>query len=134
MLGDLAVGTERAGHDDGDVVLAHDVARSIAHARLKPGVGDRREAPQRPEVVRGLLRVAHPELDVVDAVEGQEVLGLGVGVLVDVRAGLVGGAAGDRLGHRTWLLCCGEWRPEDHLRGLERRVARMVGPGPLRTR
>ena len=103
VLGDLAVRAQRAGHDERDVVLAHDVADAIADARLEARVGDRREAPQRAEVVRRLLGVADPELDVVDAVQGQEVLGLLVGVLVEVRAGLVGGAAGDRLGHVNGL-------------------------------
>ena len=92
VLGDLAVGAQRAGDDDGDVVLAHHVADPVADAGLEARVGDRREAPQGAVVVGGLLGVADPELDVVDAVERQEVLRLRVGVLVDVGAGLVGGA------------------------------------------
>ena len=110
VLGDLAVRAERAGQDDRDVVLAHHVAGAVADAGLQARIGDRREAPQGTEVVRRLARVADPELDVVDAVERQEVLRLRVGVLVDVGAGLVGGALrrgfpGDRIGHRTRLLC-----------------------------
>src|SRR4051794_7988632 len=103
MLGDLAVRRERASEHEGDVVAAHDEARPVADAGLESGKGDRGEAPQRPEVVRRLLRVADPELDVVDALQRQEVLGLVVGVLVDVRAGLVGGPAADRVGHVAGL-------------------------------
>ena len=50
VLGDLAVGRERRGQDDRDVVLAHDVAGPVADAGLEPGEGDRGEAPQGPEV------------------------------------------------------------------------------------
>jgi len=107
MLGDLALGPERRGEDEADVVLDHDEAGPIPNAGLESRVGHRREAPQRAVIVCGLLRVADPELDVVHAVERQEVLRLGVGILVDVGARLVGGTAGDRVGHRTRLLCCG---------------------------
>ena len=65
----------------------------------EPRVGHRREAPQGSVVVRGLLGVPDPELDVVDALEGQEVLRLGGRVRVDDRACLVGGAARERIGH-----------------------------------
>src|SRR2546423_1018245 len=72
-------------------------------AGLEPREGDGREAPQGPVVGRGLAGVAHPELDAVDALERQEVLGLRIGILVDVRAGLVrrGAArwAGGGVGH-----------------------------------
>ena len=77
VLGDLAVGGERRGEHDPDVVLLHHVARAVADARLEAGEGDRGEAPERAEVGRRLAGVADPELDVVDAVERQEVLGLG---------------------------------------------------------
>ena len=46
---------------------AHHVRGPVADARLEAGIGDRREAPQRAEVVRRLAGVADPELDVVDA-------------------------------------------------------------------
>ena len=99
VLGDLGVGRQGAGQDERDVVAPHHVARAIANTRLKPGIGDRREAPQGSEVVGGLARVTDPELDVVNALERQEVLCFLVGVLVEVRAGLVGGPPWDRLGH-----------------------------------
>ena len=89
-------GVSGAGQHDPDVVLPHDVARAVADAGLEAREGDRREAPQRAEVGRRLAGVAHPELDVVDAVERQEVLGLGVGVLVDMGARLVGGGRARR--------------------------------------
>ena len=96
VLGDLAVGRQRRGEHEPDVVLDHDVARPVADLGLEAAERDRREAPQRAVVGRGLAGVADPELDVVDALERQEVGGLGVGVRVDPGAGLVGGAAGDR--------------------------------------
>ena len=89
VLGDLAVGRQWRGEHEPDVVLLDHVRGAVADLRLEAGERGRREAPQR-AVVRGrLARVAHPELDVVDALERQEVLRLGVGVLVDLRAGLV---------------------------------------------
>ena len=89
VLGDLAVGRQRGGEDEADVVLLHHVRGAVADLGLQAGERGRREAPQRAVVVRRLARIADPELDVVDALQRQEVLGLGVGVLVDVRAGLV---------------------------------------------
>ena len=99
VLGDLAVRGERCREHEPDVVLDHHVAGPVADLRLEAAEGDRREAPQGPVVGGGLAGVADPELDVVDALERQEVRGLGVGVRVDPGAGLVGGTAGDRLGH-----------------------------------
>ena len=113
VLGDLAVRRQGAGQHDRDVVLAHDVARPVPDAGLEARVGDRGEAPERPEVVRGLAGVADPELDVVDALEGQEVLRLGVGILVDVGASLVGGPTGQRLGHWTHSSDAGGGRISD---------------------
>ena len=96
VLGDLAVGRQRRGEHEPDVVLDHDVARPVADLRLEAAEGDRREAPQGAVVGGRLAGVADPELDVVDALERQEVGRLGVGVRVDPGAGLVGGAARDR--------------------------------------
>ena len=50
---------------------------------LEPAERDRGEAPQRAVIRSGLAGVAHPELDVVDAVEWQEVGGLLVSSRVD---------------------------------------------------
>ena len=96
-----------------DVVLPHHVARPVADPGLEAGERDRREAPQRAVVGRRLAGVADPELDVVDALERQEVLRLGVGVLVEPGAGLVGGASGDGIGHRGDLRCEADPRPAD---------------------
>ena len=85
-------GVSGAGEHEPDVVLDHDVAGPVADLGLEAAEGDRREAPQRAVVGRRLAGVADPELDVVDALERQEVGGLGVGVRVDPGAGLVGGA------------------------------------------
>ena len=80
VLGDLAVRGQRRGEHEPDVVLDHDVARPVADLGLEAAERDRGEAPQRAVVGRGLAGVADPELDVVDAVERQEVGRLGVGV------------------------------------------------------
>jgi hypothetical protein len=101
VLGDLAVGRQRRREDEPDVVLDHDVARPIAHLRLQATERDRREPPQRPVVGARLASVANPEFDVINALERQEVLRLGVGILVDPGAGLVGGTLGEGLGHRA---------------------------------
>ena len=86
-------GRQRRREHEPDVVLDHDVARPVADLGLEAAERDRREAPQRAVVGRGLAGVADPELDVVDALERQEVGRLVVGVLVDPGARLVGGAA-----------------------------------------
>ena len=104
-------------------MLLHHVARAVADAGLEARERDRGEAPQRPEVGGRLAGVADPELDVVDAVERQEVLRLGEGVLVEVRAGLVGGGRADAgrrgrsgfgMRHATWLRA---WRSGGRRRG-----------------
>jgi hypothetical protein len=112
VLGDLPVGRERRGEHEPDVVLDQDVAGAIADLRLESAERDRREAPQRPVVGAGLARVADPELDVVDALERQEVLGLGVRVAVDPGAGLVCGTLGEGLGHRFDLPVRAAVRPD----------------------
>ena len=99
VLGDLAIRRERCREHEPDPVLDHDVARAVAHLRLEAAERDRGEAPQRPVVGGRLAGVPDPEFDVVDAVDRQEVGGLGVRVGVNAGAGLVGGPAGDRLGH-----------------------------------
>ena len=101
VLGDLAVGGQRRGEHEPDVVLDHHVAGPVADLGLEAAERDRREAPQGAVVGGRLAGVADPELDVVDALERQEVGGLGVGVRVDPGARLVGGAARDGLGHRS---------------------------------
>ena len=100
VLRDLAVGRQRRRDHERDVVAPHHVAGPIPDAGLQAGERDRREAPQRAVVRRRLAGIADPELDVVDALERQEVLRLGVGVLV--RAGRRPGwrrRAGNGVGH-----------------------------------
>ena len=99
VLRDLAAGCQRRGEDEPDVVLDQHVAGSITDAGLQPRVGDRGEAPQGPIVGGRLLGVADPELDVVDAFEGEEILRLAGGVGIDDGSRLVGGAARDGLCH-----------------------------------
>ncbi len=100
VLGDLAVGGQRRGEHETDVVLDHDVAGPVADLGLEAAERDRGEAPQGAVVGGRLAGVADPELDVVDALERQEVGGLGVRVRVDPGARLVGGAARDDLCHQ----------------------------------
>src|SRR5687767_13435079 len=89
VLCNFALRREGGGQDESDVVLLHYVRGSVADLGLQAGIGGGREAPQRAEVGRRLTRVTHPELDVVDALERQEVLRFLVGVLVEVRTALV---------------------------------------------
>ena len=105
VLGDLAVRTEGCREHEADVVLDQDIAGAVPHAGLQARVGDRGEAPQGPIVGGRLLGVGDPELDVVDALEGEEVLRLGGCIGVDDGTRLVGGAASDGLSHRAspWL-------------------------------
>ncbi len=99
VLGDLAVRRERRGEHEADPVLDHHVAGPVADLRLEPAERHGREAPQRAVVVRCLAGVADPELDVVDAIDRQEVGGLRVRVGIDAGTRLVGGPARQGLGH-----------------------------------
>ena len=101
VLRDLAVGAERRGEDEADVVLDQHVAGAVPNAGLQARVSDGGEAPQGPIVGGRLLGVGDPELDVVDALEGQEILCFVGGIRIDHGASLVGGTAGDRLSHRA---------------------------------
>src|SRR5829696_2379351 len=92
--------------------------REVANLGLEPRKRGRCEAPQGAVVVRRLARVADPELDVVDALERQEVLRLRIGILVDNGARLVERAlAGtrDRLGHKGLKPPC-RWVPLSYAR------------------
>ena len=73
---DLVAGNERAGQDDPDAALLEDVRRAVAHAGLQAGVGHLGEPERADPIGRGLQRVADIKLDVVDAVERHEVIGL----------------------------------------------------------
>ena len=70
----LVSGMQRTGDDKADLPLLQDVARPVADACLRPGVGGASE-PECLLVVEGcLLGVPDPELDVIPAVERHEVL------------------------------------------------------------
>ena len=88
VAGDLAVGAEGGGKDEADFALLEDVAGAVALAGLGPGVGDERHAKGGAVEVGGLAGVADVELDVVGALEGQEV-----------------GGGGFRSG-QSWGVCC----------------------------
>ena len=64
---------ERARQDEADLALAEHVRRTVPQPGLGPGVRDAREAERVLVEVRGLLRVTHPELDVVPTVERHEI-------------------------------------------------------------
>src|SRR5262245_6881674 len=71
---DLVVVAQRTRQDEADLALTEDVGRPIAHARLGSRVRVARKAEGVLEVVRGLLRVPDPELDVVPALERHRIL------------------------------------------------------------
>ena len=73
VLGDLGVGAERGGEDEADFALLEDVGGAVAKAGLGAGVGDELHAEGGAVEVGGLAGVADVELDVVGAVEGEEV-------------------------------------------------------------
>ena len=81
-FGNLAVRDERSSEHGTNVVPSHEVAGSVADLRLQATECHGREAPQGSVAGGGLAGVADPELDVVDALEGQEVGDPGVGVRV----------------------------------------------------
>src|SRR5206468_3854040 len=65
---------QSARHDEPDVVLLQDVRGAVADARLRAGVRHAVEAEGALVEVGGLLRIAHPELEVVPALDRHEVL------------------------------------------------------------
>ncbi len=73
-LADLGVAAEGAREDEADLSLLEHVARPIADSGFRAGIGDTVEAERVLVVVRSLLRVADPQLDVVPAVQRHEVL------------------------------------------------------------
>src|SRR4029453_13973992 len=73
VVGDLGAGPQGAGQDQPDRPLPEDPGGAVAQAGLGPGVGDRGEAEPGAVEVGRLLGVADPQLDVVDAEQGQGV-------------------------------------------------------------
>ena len=71
--GDLAVAAQTARQHEADVALLEQVGRTVAHARLRPGIRRLGEAERVLVVERRLLRVADVELEVVPPVDGHEV-------------------------------------------------------------
>ena len=69
VAGDLARPQQRRGEHEAHLPLLDHVQRLDRGPRLQPGVGRAPEAERVREPVRGLRRVAHVELDVVDAVQ-----------------------------------------------------------------
>ena len=81
VAGDVGVGAEGGGEDEADFALLKDVAGAVALAGLGAGVGDEGHAEGGAVEVGGLAGVADVELDVVGALEGEEVGGLALGGL-----------------------------------------------------
>ena len=71
---DRRAAAKRARDDEANLVLLEHVARAIANARLGACVRRPPEAERVLVVVGGLLRVPHPQLDVVPAVQRHEVV------------------------------------------------------------
>jgi hypothetical protein len=71
---DLAVGAHPAGEHVADVVLLGDPCGTVADLGLRSRIGGDPEPERLRVVVRGLAGVPHPELDVVDPQEGEEVV------------------------------------------------------------
>ena len=69
VIGDVALGLQRRGEHEAHLALLEDVAGPVANARLGTGIGDDVESERLAVVVRGLARVADPQLDVVGALE-----------------------------------------------------------------
>jgi hypothetical protein len=75
VLADLVVTAERAGQDQTDAALLEHVRDAIAAARLQTAVSGLREPECAGVVIGGLGRVAHVQLEVVDAVNRHHVVG-----------------------------------------------------------
>ena len=69
MIGDVALGLQRRGEHQANLALLEDVAGPVANAGLGAGIGDDVETEGLAVVVRGLARVADPQLHVVGALE-----------------------------------------------------------------
>src|SRR6478672_336645 len=74
MVGHRILRMHRRGQDEREFVLSDDIARAIALASFRPGIGEALETKGSFVVVRRLLRVADVELDVVRALKWQEIL------------------------------------------------------------
>src|SRR5476649_1862696 len=78
---------QRRGQDEAHFILHQDVGSAVARSGFGTAVGGQAEAESGAVVVRGLARVADVELDVIGAVERQEILLNGLGMLPDLRHG-----------------------------------------------
>src|SRR4029450_289750 len=74
VLGDLGAGAKRAGQQQPDRPLLEHPGGVVAQAGLGAGVGDRGEAEPGAVEVGRLLGVADPQLDMVDAEQGEGVV------------------------------------------------------------
>ena len=74
MRGDFAIGLQRRGEHEADLVLHQDVAGAVAGAGLGTAIGGQPKAERGAIEVRRLARVADVKLDVIRAVERKEVL------------------------------------------------------------
>jgi hypothetical protein len=93
VLRRLVTRVQRRGDDESNLSLRQDIRRHIAIPRLQSAVPELREAERLPIEIRRLLRVACPELHVMDALQPQRVLT----ALWSARRGI----AFDGYGHRV---------------------------------
>ena len=71
------LGLEGRGEHESDLSLLEHVGGAVAHFRLEAGVGGHREAEGVGVEKGGLPRVSHPEFQVVDGSDLQEIVALG---------------------------------------------------------
>ena len=77
VLRDVAVGPERGGEHEADLLLNEQVAGAAAHARFRALVAGQLIAERALIIVRRLLRVSDVELDVVRTVDRKGIMRLG---------------------------------------------------------
>jgi hypothetical protein len=74
MFRDVPVGTKRGGQHETDFALLQDVGGAIADAGFRTRIGDKLVAKSQPVEISRLAGIAHPEFNVVGAVERQKIL------------------------------------------------------------
>ena len=126
VLGDGAAGAQRGGEHEANLALLDDIRGAVMLAGLRAGVGDQAHAEGGAVEVGGLAGVAHVELHVISAFEGQKIFAGGDGAgskrcHADLRDRRGAAIAGSRSHLRTRIGCFVEdfeGRLEGNRRGL----------------
>jgi len=74
VVGDGMAGPEGGGEDKADLILLDELTRPIPHAGFGAAVPDDAEAEDMSVVEGRLLGVAHVKLNIIGAIDGEEVL------------------------------------------------------------